>query len=397
MATSFKKARRFLQKHTSPEVHKALRGIQSNSTYRSFLQNRAATKLRAAGEPVVITDVNTWSVRLARQLGDLVLGIIPLFGQTVPSPFKELSFEDLLLIRDKTFTVCHMEARTKTIVASRLNEMGIDPRRILYLGDPNGKRSGGLRQDTYDPLVGCTRIDDLPGIRLFGSGEGIRILTLGGSTTDPTFGNLRCWSEYLYDYLSDMKIEASIYCAGMLTYVSGQEMTKLLRDGLLLKPDLVISYSGFNDAAGLYLEKDHPFFQKGTLTRTEKLIRKFPITNPWQHAYRMRKVTLGLADHSAAFELWLRNEHIMHGICREFGIDFHGVLQPMRFIDKTSRGTFYGDAAALDWETDWLHDWTTLIPDDSPLYMDGGHVYEAGNRLIARKMLPFVLEALNRG
>lgn len=53
----------------------------------------------------------------------------------------------------------------------------------------------------YDPLLGFSRDDDLTGFKRFGdeTDAALRIVTLGGSTTDYSYSAIRSWPEILHE------------------------------------------------------------------------------------------------------------------------------------------------------------------------------------------------------
>ena len=42
----------------------------------------------------------------------------------------------------------------------------------------------------------------------------------------------------------------------------------------------------------------------------------------------------------------------------------------------------------------WLHDFRNIFGGSEEVFYDGCHVYEKGNKIIAQKMLPYVLDAI---
>ena len=69
----------------------------------------------------------------------------------------------------------------------------------------------------------------------------------GGSTTDDTFSNQKSWPSFLSKILKERKLSHVIYNGGIVGYNSSQELLKTIRDINILKPHIVISYSGIND------------------------------------------------------------------------------------------------------------------------------------------------------
>lgn len=89
-----------------------------------------------------------------------------------------------------------------------------------------------------------------PGIMVYGddTAEDFKIAVLGGSTTDGKFTFFKSWPELMYEELGNQNFKnVTVYNGGVSGYASGQELLKLIRDMIPLKPDMVIVYDGFND------------------------------------------------------------------------------------------------------------------------------------------------------
>lgn len=122
-----------------------------------------------------------------------------------------------------------------------LENYGVRKDNICVIGDASKfTGSGGAVIDVFDPLIGNTRVleGELPGYVIFRDPDqtktndrAFRILTLGGSTSDPTTANVKSWSELLFDALRDMGIAVEIWAGGVVNYVAEQELKKLIREG----------------------------------------------------------------------------------------------------------------------------------------------------------------------
>lgn len=92
----------------------------------------------------------------------------------------------------------------------------------------------------------------------------------------------------------------------------------------------------------------------------------------------------------------------MHAVCKEFGIDFIGFLQPqneksnLKYVQE--RQPFYTKAIELvkDLNEEWLIDFTHIFDQYEDIYYDDCHVYERGNRIIVRNMMPYILRTYER-
>lgn len=128
----------------------------------------------------------------------------------------------------------------------------------------------------YDPLLGYnlgTKNKDTAGFCIYGDMQNAKfhILTLGGSTTDPSIYPFKCWSECLHDLLEEAGLSNAVICGGVAGYTSAEELFKLIRDGFSLKPDIVLNYSGGND---MQVEEEYPYINFYMREIGEYLVQK---------------------------------------------------------------------------------------------------------------------------
>lgn len=258
---------------------------------------------------------------------------------------------------------------------------------------------------------------------LDGSDDICTILTLGGSTTQSFFVRESPWSEFLSDLLAEKKIPHRIFCGGIGGYSNTQEFLKLIRDGIMLKPDIVLSYSGVNNTNWL-TDPEYPFihrYQKEIFSRL-KLERSIAIGV--DDISLSGSVNYGIKNQKyGSFDFWLLYERLMNSICRELSIRFKAYLQPILFskpvFDEYDRelllGLFqiiantsedmeeYAKDRCQKYSSDaekailfrkemkkyekiyseWLVDFSHIMDNVDRAYMDEAHVYERGNQVIA--------------
>ena len=360
-------------------------------------------RLKGAPEPTVIFGVNPLSLEFYSQLkgnGNEAY-LIALDGETVSDEYSDdlMQAADLIYLKDRQPRFYSMAESRDGVVKSRLLELGFKPQNVKRLGCGTAARIRGVRlADSKDPLLGSVRTKDseLPGYTVFKTDEkanALRILILGGSTSDPTLMNIKSWSEYLFDALKDMGMSAVIYNGAVGGYTSSQEMKKLIRDITVLRPQLIISLSGVNDAAGIYSELKHPLYQREDRAEAEWLVKTGRAQNELQSSVPLTGVSFGPDDERSLFNVWLDNQRIMHCVAEEFGAEFHAFLQPIKDINSV-KTDFYRDAKKYfaRRHPDWLHDLSRLFDSDRSVFADFCHVYEKGNRIICKQMLRCVLE-----
>ena len=294
------------------------------------------------------------------------------------------------------------------IIADQLNTMGMkETENIVYISNS----FGGHFTDKYkgfDWLLGNTYYgdNDYPGYSIYKSfdffdgadnADDVKtILVLGNSATDPLFYRQKSWTECLVEkYKLDGK-KVVIFNGAITDYNSGNELIKFVRDGLCLKPDIVISYSGFIDFRNYNL--DYPYVNLN-LMRT---------TKTWEENCH-KKVIYGVKDDRTAYTRWLENEKSIYSICKEYGIKFYAVLQPWvgsnftgnseqlkkwyyqywnivfpEFTDLLKNANDFWVNIRID-RNDWLIDFTSIfdgVKQDAVFY-DSIHVNEVGNKIVA--------------
>ncbi len=203
-----------------------------------------------------------------------------------------------------------------------------------------------------DPHLGyahnpnAARVDykSLPGFTIYGSGAGdgkvLRIVTLGGSTTDGNTPHI--WAQALQEIIAKDGIKVQVINGGVAGFSSNQELIKMIRDVLPLKPDVIISLNGVNEygvraavrfhpmvnmyqaSVMDYLVKEpEPLFMPNALYVVRRFGQKLSGTKPIQ-----RGVNYGPKVDISASEQWLRNVRLMHAAAAEFGIPYLCFLQP---------------------------------------------------------------------
>lgn len=247
----------------------------------------------------------------------------------------------------------------------------------------------------------------------------LTIVTLGGSTTQPYLVRNKCWSQYLSEILVRENVPHKLYCGGAFSYGVTQELLKLMRDGMWLKPDIVLSYSGYNNACRVGLGEKQWFILK----YVEDLFEDISVSNSTMLG-GIHGLNHGIHPDVNAFDYWLFYEQMMAAICNNFHIYFKCFLQPMA---PSKNGYCFSDAAHLAaehifwnkkekrWQyleygkrdelidrivtdiqlfrekgagvkDEWYVDFSGIFDGIDDIYIDSCHVYERGNRIIAEKV-----------
>ncbi len=316
----------------------------------------------------------------------------------------------------------------------RRNSLPTYPFLINYTPDRGPKAVSPMFAETlysaYDPILGyadnpaATTLDynSQPGFTIYGKGkdanQSLVIVTLGGSTTDGNVPNI--WVQALQEMMAAEGINVEVYNGGVAGYSSSQELFKLIRDVIPLKPDLIISYNGVNDLGLGDAVYKHPMvnnYQESimnylvqeppplVLPNTIKVIQSMP----WYANNKRNKsaVNYGTIVNIPPEKTWYRNVRMMHAVAGEFNIPYVVVLQPALGVGKygelntsekqmftnaqgyqaegykTLLNAFY-KAAQLDCKKlDYCENLVDVFAGQTGIYVDKMHVNDEGNRLVA--------------
>ncbi len=154
----------------------------------------------------------------------------------------------------------------------------------------------------------------------------IRILITGGSTSDVSY-DVENWPVYLLKLLEEKNYAADIYVGAVTGYNSGQELMKLLGDGLFIKPDVHISYSGINDALSASYVSSY---------EQNNYNKAFKNKMPWIMPHTINafvtgsNVSMDIVERNEAdkVDFFLNNISLMYSLAERNHYVFVGILQP---------------------------------------------------------------------
>jgi len=291
----------------------------------------------------------------------------------------------------------------------------------------------------YDPHMGYahnpayTSFDykSLPGFTIYGDGEGksrtLVVVTLGGSTTD---GNVpRIWAQVLQELMAAEGINVQVYNGGVAGYSSSQELLKLIRDVIPLKPDLIISYNGVNDIGLGDALRKHPMVNNYQESIMDYLTHEQPpvvLPNtmtaikhlPWFINEKRIKsaVNYGPVVDVSPEKSWYKNVRTMHAVSSEFGIPYLCFLQPAlgiglydgRSVEEEGMLTnaegseaegymilleeFYREAREDCQSLDYCENLVDVFAGQTGIYIDKMHTNDEGNRIIAQAVFDVLLK-----
>lgn len=239
------------------------------------------------------------------------------------------------------------------------------------------------------------------------------ILITGGSTSDIYLGT-GDWPVILQRKLNDNGYCADIYVGALAGYNSGQEFLKLVRDGLPVKPDIHISYSGANERKDLasytstYLQE---IFNKITYNNKQSLFlpNTYKILNSFFPKNKPEIMILPRNPEISTFEFYKKNMELMNGIAVYNNYSFIGILQPLKkgepihFTDKIKQNKerlyletvreFYPNAKNYAVEKSYIYDFTGIFDTvKENVFGDYCHVYPQYQYIIANGIYKLLTE-----
>ncbi len=290
-------------------------------------------------------------------------------------------------------------------------------------------RGGGFHRQLAKGFVGTSRgqlaVDPHlgyalePAFEVFGpkeEGNALRIVALGGSTTDPH--NEGHWPGVLSELLERGGISATVFNGGVGSYSTNQEVVKLIRDALALSADVVVSVDGVNDL-GLVksISAAAPM-----VNSPQEAIARYVVEGSFESVFLpnlarllgfgqgiLREPHWGWPAEMTAEGVWEKNVRIMNAISLEFGARYLCVLQPIMGFGSYSRSpdeeemwkkskdrpvagglpyhealtSYYQAAQTRCGKLPYCADLTEIFAGQTDLYNDPRHPNPDGYRLLA--------------
>ncbi len=226
------------------------------------------------------------------------------------------------------------------------------------------------------PFYGIPDEQNIPGWHLIGEKDrnSYKIIIVGGSTSDSAQYQYSSWPEELYRILQKEGKKVVIYSGGKSGFYSMQELSKVLRDAREIKPDMIISFSGVNDAG----------------------IGELP-------AGYVNGVNYSMSGYiNNKFEYWLDNEKMMQQEAERQHAKFYCFAQPIFYLNERFREYEVSKFFAMDFENSsdicsdwrqrvkevkgysWFIDVMDILDDHLEVFFDMCHVTTEGNKIIAQ-------------
>lgn len=249
-------------------------------------------------------------------------------------------------------------------------------------------------REYHDPLVGGSILypKETAGWKLYGSDERdrIKIVVLGGSTSSEEYC-FENWVSKLYYKLCQENIKTVIYNGAHAANDIVDELLRLLRDGYVIHPQIVISMSGVNNI--YYKESSNQF-------NDERLI-------DWCKRFSPHKqYCSGLHSDESLYHFWVRNEKLLRLVSEFYGASFFSFLQPINNImnhmnlrekslyEQEKRLAGYKSFALVpDEENDYIN-LMHLFEHQDDMYFDLCHYTEKAHEIIASKVFEVIMPAM---
>lgn len=256
---------------------------------------------------------------------------------------------------------------------------------------------------------------DFPGIAILGENQenDYKIAVLGASTSTSGYFWVKSWPEYLYEKYSNKHI--TILNGAVEGYTSAQELIKLMRDIVCLKPDLVIVYDGYNDVANQSAFPEMPNIYAISYMKT---IMEY--ANGRMGNTKKRDIFCGVPSTGNAIEDWLKNIEYMNAVCGINHIKFVSFIQPLFYskpkmtlkediILQKKWDFLFGDqeavkgpvkelrrrAAEISRTYEYIFDLSPIFDaSEEQIYFDICHVLDNGNAIIADEIYKIIQKGM---
>lgn len=232
-----------------------------------------------------------------------------------------------------------------------------------------------------------------------------KILILGGSNTETNRAPFPCWVEIMFNnYLKEKNV--TIFNGAISGYTSSQEVMKLLRDIDRIKPNLVLSYGGYNNLYQYVEKSNRPFH----IAISQKIFLQYAKKEELEMANEL--FDNGNED---VFECWVKHMKYLHAISMINESDFCAFVQPFIYTKKCMNGhekrlvkmlnTIFSSeminkckeyitmAEKASKEYNYIFNFTSIL-EQKDVYMDICHVNEEGNKMIAENVWTIVKERI---
>lgn len=213
-----------------------------------------------------------------------------------------------------------------------------------------------------------------------------KIVILGGSTSTEELYEPETWMRKLYKKLNILNLSFTFYIGGAGDYRAIHELLRFLRDGHIIKPDIVISMSGVNN---IWF---YPFQNKFNLMEYK------PNT----------EYIDGFKDEDNYYENWLRVENILDLYVKSLKAYFFPFLQPMNLyvpnatveskMRTETEHCIVGNKEYLENanSNNIYSNLINLFHNRSEMFIDRCHYSDQGAEILSDKVLKVILPTVKK-
>lgn len=236
----------------------------------------------------------------------------------------------------------------------------------------------------------------------------VKIFITGGSTTDIAL-NHQNWPKHLSRLLEQQGICADLYVGAVGGYNSGQELLKLIRDGLKIQPDIYISYSGANETSPQSYTHEYEYDLQNQMIQKTNTGTFLPNTVlAVKKKLGLQPLTLLEQTHQVDSSFWYTNMSSMHALAVENKAAFIGILQPVlgsgRHVQPLEMERWKGDVAwfrqfypvlqtSIQQHPDYLYDLSGVFDSiHEKVFVDDCHLTDTYQPFMAQKIFTLLRE-----
>lgn len=372
------------------------------------------------GRELIIYGTSNLSKRIKKFFELLDYNVIGFIGVEGDEYVDEevMQIEDCLYYPDAIIVFPH-----KTdIPLNRISNLNfIRNNNYVILDDAVKMDSYYRRTNVMDLFLGHSFITDYkyPGFYEIGdyARASTKIVTLGGSTTDDGLYEFSSWPRALKNEIEN---DVAVLNGGCIAYNSSQELLKLIRDVISLKPDYLIVYDGINNAVydkcnEFRAEYSEVVFNYARETFAEEGTADIEWGRGASELENL--ITNGVRIEKDWYERWFTHVRMMNAIAKEFNIKPFFFIQPWlgtkRVMSKKEKrmrcvSSEYSwemrqegmESLYKGYERDGLKErFGNIFCLDKvfdnfseTLYVDYIHLNELGNKIIAKEILRCIPE-----
>jgi hypothetical protein len=239
------------------------------------------------------------------------------------------------------------------------------------------------------------------------------MLVLGGSTSDLHFQD-KSWPYYLARLFEQKGLAVDIHVGAIGGYNSHQELLKIVRDARLVTYDLILSYTGANEAVDRY--NQHPFttlhtqyFLHRALPPSKTFIGISSLLQEWTSPIQL---SFGPKDTLSITKRFLTNIQSAHALSKVYGARYVAILQPYltsghrslsenekKLLDnhitkdlvKTNK-KLYNEVKKAVRNLNFFYDGSRFLDPLQEVYYDDCHINDEGNEHLATKIAQLIHE-----